>query len=399
MFNNSAIDICLGLVFIFLLYSLLVTILQEMFAQWFSLRARNLIKTIRRMLEDEAVPPKKWTIDNIFIDLEEGFKNYFAPFENYPFLKAFYEYPLIKYLGENRANSRPSYISPSNFSETIIHLLRGDSFDHTQNPMSQIRDTLADNKIGSFSVSKETLAYLKKLYVDANGDIERFRLNLESWYQCVMNRSTGWYKKQTETLLFFTGLAIGIAFNVDTIAITKILINNKTVRDQIAGMAVAKVDTYGQMIPVDSTKGLVVVKTTVHDPDAKANLKLLQNDAASMQNLLGLGWGTEKTDTACQATAFADLQKLSKQKTVTVKEVKELQAKFSTCSFTERSVIQGSGLLMFGGWVITALAISLGAPFWFDLLNKIVSLRGTGPKEGGKPTVAKNVEPANKRVG
>jgi len=29
------------------------------------------------------------------------------------------------------------------------------------------------------------------------------------------------------------------------------------------------------------------------------------------------------------------------------------------------------------GWIITALALSLGAPFWFDLLNKLMKLRGS----------------------
>jgi hypothetical protein len=31
----------------------------------------------------------------------------------------------------------------------------------------------------------------------------------------------------------------------------------------------------------------------------------------------------------------------------------------------------------FGGWLLTALAVSLGAPFWFDLLNKIIVVRST----------------------
>ncbi|HRI22224.1 MAG TPA: hypothetical protein PLA68_14780, partial [Panacibacter sp.] len=29
------------------------------------------------------------------------------------------------------------------------------------------------------------------------------------------------------------------------------------------------------------------------------------------------------------------------------------------------------------GWLITALALSLGAPFWFDLLNKLMKLRSS----------------------
>ncbi len=32
------------------------------------------------------------------------------------------------------------------------------------------------------------------------------------------------------------------------------------------------------------------------------------------------------------------------------------------------------------GWFITLVAVSLGAPFWFDLLNKVVNLRNTGTK-------------------
>jgi hypothetical protein len=32
------------------------------------------------------------------------------------------------------------------------------------------------------------------------------------------------------------------------------------------------------------------------------------------------------------------------------------------------------------GWILTALAGSLGAPFWFDLLKQVANLRATGPK-------------------
>jgi hypothetical protein len=32
------------------------------------------------------------------------------------------------------------------------------------------------------------------------------------------------------------------------------------------------------------------------------------------------------------------------------------------------------------GWLITIAAISLGAPFWFDLLGKVANLKGTGGK-------------------
>jgi hypothetical protein len=37
----------------------------------------------------------------------------------------------------------------------------------------------------------------------------------------------------------------------------------------------------------------------------------------------------------------------------------------------------GAWLLKIFGWLITAFAISLGAPFWFDLLNKFMVVRST----------------------
>jgi hypothetical protein len=50
---------------------------------------------------------------------------------------------------------------------------------------------------------------------------------------------------------------------------------------------------------------------------------------------------------------------------------------------------EGSRLLSFHllGWLITALAATLGAPFWFDMLNKVIAVRSVGkaPEERPKP--------------
>jgi hypothetical protein len=36
------------------------------------------------------------------------------------------------------------------------------------------------------------------------------------------------------------------------------------------------------------------------------------------------------------------------------------------------------------GWIITGLAALFGAPFWFDLLQQICRLKGTGPSPDEK---------------
>ena len=36
-----------------------------------------------------------------------------------------------------------------------------------------------------------------------------------------------------------------------------------------------------------------------------------------------------------------------------------------------------SALTVLAGWIVTALAISFGAPFWFDTLNRFMVVRST----------------------
>jgi hypothetical protein len=50
------------------------------------------------------------------------------------------------------------------------------------------------------------------------------------------------------------------------------------------------------------------------------------------------------------------------------------------------------------GWMLTILAISLGAPFWFDMLNKLVNIRSAGksPDEAAKTPKKKEMPPKDK---
>jgi len=44
-----------------------------------------------------------------------------------------------------------------------------------------------------------------------------------------------------------------------------------------------------------------------------------------------------------------------------------------------------------GGWILTAIAVSLGAPLWFDLLNKFMVVRSTvKPREKSSEEASKS---------
>jgi hypothetical protein len=303
MFSNIALDVFIGLVFVFLLYSLLATIFQEFISQIFDLRAKMLQKGIARMLRDDNKGKKD--------DPDEAF------------WKRFYANPGIRYLSESNSfilRNRPSYISAASFSRALIQILRGEDYDGSTRTIDNIRKTLAEahahnqgqlQQPPAVIIGPQTLRQLNNLLVDAQQDTDRFISLVEEWFNNTMSRVSGWYKRQTRWILLAMGVGIAVAANVDTIRIYSILARDKTAREQMVNIAIR-------------TQSNVLLDSVYKD---------VQNDLVLSGHVLGTGWNNS--------------------------------------NFRRTTPI---------GWLLTALAISLGAPFWFDLLNKLVKLRAAGGK-------------------
>ena len=183
-----------------------------------------------------------------------------------------------------------------------------------------------------------------------------------------MDRASGWYKKHTQIVLFFVGLAISIVFNVDTLKIVDKLEKDPKLRQQIVQQADAFVQDHPNLdtdlmqqeieykkavmrsMQIDSSlkksdKGtvledslkLVKYRLLKERKDTLLNRseKIIKNDIKNVNHSLGLGW--EAYDSSSFLNIFYSLI----------------------------------------GWMVTALALSLGAPFWFDLLNRLMKLRGS----------------------
>lgn len=323
MTGSVALDVVIGLVFIYLLYSLLATILQEILASnIIRLRAKILEKAIRRMLDDTGhVRQTKELLST-----------------------AFYQTPLIKYLGPSNGKT-PAYIAARNFSKALLDILKGPGTKPGEDFRARI-DSSLNNGIGITKEAKitegETLTFLQSLWADAQGDIDKFKLALEQWFDDTMERATGWYKKRTQIILFFLGLVIAGVFNVDTIKIVDKLSNNPELRQQIIQQADGYLKAHATLkeelaarkqhaagsdttIATQSLDSLII-RT---DKLVKEATDLMENDLKNINKVLALGW----EDNLFDAWSLP-------------------------------------------GWILTALAISLGAPFWFDLLNKLMKVRG-----------------------
>ncbi|MFN0015496.1 MAG: hypothetical protein ACKVU2_13200 [Saprospiraceae bacterium] len=222
----------------------------------------------------------------------------------------------------------PSYIRPNTFSGILMDTFQ---INGDEDPKAAI-DRLPEGRL------KEVLLYL---YRETDGDLVAFRQKVEEWYNEVMERASEWYVSNVRTWLVGVGLVIAVVFNVDVIGIYTNLSTNAALRDNLADAATVFVEKQPAPISVDSA----VVKADLHGAKAQYDT-LLNEHIAAIRSPLGIGW--ENTQWPTENKGRWWVYKLL-------------------------------------GWITTALAISLGAKFWYDLLRQLVNFRGSS---GSKTTAA-----------
>jgi hypothetical protein len=381
MTNLIVLDVVIGLVFVYLLYSMLATILQELLATWFSFRSKLLERAIFRMLEDGH------DFDKRFSSLKALFKRTRSPDTPKTPIDVFYNHPMIKYLGEDKYNSKPSYITRQTFSKVMIDLLRGDELKTGDDIKPLIENSINNGKLATSGVKieDETLQFIRSVWIDAQGDVDAFRKSLEQWFDDTMERCTGWYKRHTQYILLVIGLLIAIVFNVDTIAIVGKLEKDPKLRDAVVQQAEsftkAHPNLYQERVRDLNDNRKYAILYTKKDSttiiyskiDSLAHKNKLDSIArAKNDSLLKRGkMLTHKADSLVNG----DITKMNGQMGMGI----------GTFSFKDGGWKKVVSSIF--GWLITALALSLGAPFWYDLLNKFMKLRssiGTSGNSKGK---------------
>ena len=217
----------------------------------------------------------------------------------------------------------PSYLSGRTFAAALL-----DSLDPTT-PLLAYQDVKAAIENLPTSNLKDALL---NATVDAGENLENLRTNVASWFDSTMDRLSGLYKRWMQFISLGVGLAIAVAINADSFVVAKALWSDPALRSQV-------VDLSGK-----------VVSGAGSDAD---RLKALSGDFDKLREdlrPLPIGWGDSpgRADHAWMAN---------------------------------HGLSNWDGWLMkIVGWVFTAVAVMLGAPFWFDLLSKFIQLRSSGDK-------------------
>lgn len=403
MTGNIALDVSIGLVFTYLLYSLYATVLMEIISSSLGLRAKNLSYALRRMLMDEKQfnSPTKEFLSRVWTTIIQMWGKA-SNLKNAAIYNDFFNQPTIKYLNSGGVGRRPSYISSQMFVKAIIDTIKRDDPDISV--LAGIEQGISDRRLALGDESSESLDHIESLLHDANGDIFKFRILLEDWYNETMSRASGWFKRTVQFVLFMIGVVIAISFNVDTIAIVKLLSKDPDAREQMVNVAISYADrnSSNPLLLKDIDKRDSIMQAMQYEKQLEFLEEVqgsLREEIRNSQNVLSSGWNINRVIPYYlipQKSALKDgfvecsLRVKSKEAStdsmvyVTVHEsvdtvlLQRMELTKLTGRRLELDTTSYKANYIFthpGGYFLTVLALSLGAPFWFDLLNKLVKLR------------------------
>jgi hypothetical protein len=364
MLGLEMLDVAIGIIFIYLLLSIVCTAINEFIEGFLKLRAVDLEQGIRELLNDPDATGKVRELWNHQL-IYSLFRGSYDPSEIRNGGRTNIDSKKKRY---SRGSDLPSYIPSRNFALALMDVLlpavpptqasgaapsplpaatpiadtsisgssatlapQNDNLPAPQNPpikpnpLQPLRDAV-NRMTGNDKLKTALLTIL-----DAAGDdAVKAREGIENWYNSSMDRVSGWYKRRVQQIVFVMGFVVAIAMNADTFAIFKNLSNDRPLRSAIVAQA--------QNIKNPATDSSTPTKKI------QANVDTL----LAMGLPIGWNWRTGWNPDA----------------------VSNLNAIPAAASF-------GNWFLKILGWLITGLAISLGAPFWFDVLNRVMVVRST----------------------
>jgi hypothetical protein len=319
---TTIVGFAVSMIFLFLMFSAACSAIQEIVANALRWRAKTLEKGLAGLF------------------LSEEFK------------EGLYKTPLLEGLCSpntiGNLTRKPSYIPSSTLAMAVLHLAEDKKMDLTG----------AVGALATTDALAKTESLLRTI-LRGSTTVEEQRAKIEDWYNDSMDRISGWYKRKSHMTLWIIGIVVCFAFNADSIALGNAFWNDPTLR---AAINEAATD---------------YVKNAPSTDEPKDSFDRL-NKVRQQMTTIPLGWCQVSSATDAMGTCWPNLAGATRVKTPVAVPLGD-----------PRRVVGGpSGWLFWKlvGIALTALAISQGAPFWFDLLQKIVNLRlgGNPPSASSK---------------
>jgi hypothetical protein len=271
-------------------------------------------------------------------NLEAALKEYFSGNLNQgeTFVKAFYAHPLVQALSKG-TNGRPSYVPREIVGQVVESLITSKGAGKSlEDAVGSLPDTPDTNRIKGV---------LTAFVTRAADDAAAFRKQVETHFDDAMDRASGWFKRYTQTVALIASAVLVIGANVDTVEICKSLASGPEARAKIIGIA-------GEQVK---------------------NAKAIEDETKAAAGL--------DKDALIGAVEHSKRARDAYERTMSEMGFAGLQLGWKEAPWDKGfwwHLTKGVGLL------VSIFAVSLGAPFWFDVLQRFMQVRAAGKTKNGK---------------
>ncbi len=395
---SNIIDIAIGVSFVFVVLSVIASAVTEAISTVLSLRAVTLRRAIERLLKDRTITAKLYT------------------------------HPLIDGLTSDD-DSDPAYIPSELFARALVDVIAAwdDKKDKLEAPehwgmlksiviipwravrrfvrnlwprtttageapkvlitdIEQLRARFANVQ----GIDPAVRAALSALLVDERVKTHDDAIHrIAKWFDQTMEGVGGWYKRSVTLLIAVVSLVIAVGLNVDMFVVVDSLSKDAVLRQSVATLVSESVKQDSEDVRTIREANTDRQAAAKANPEEAARIEqerktgeLLRKRVVTLKHSLDslgvpMGWPAG-TQWFCRPDGG------------------------ETCDQRLLPVTFWGWARRIAGWMFTAVAMSLGAPFWFDLLNKFINLRAAAPppaKVTSRPTSVADavvIEPVNR---
>lgn len=419
----DALDVAIGVTFFFLLVSVIVTAATEVLELMWKRRGEYLAKGVRILLQGEGKDNAltKAFYEHPLIRPLHGAQNLGEP-TNWV-VRAWRA--VRGWLPGNRATRRtkrgvpedlpdvlPSYIPPRTFAIALLDLAG-------QLRSRDAHEAAKDNH-------EHLNGVLGPLILAAGVAVEAQIESIEAWYTDAMHRVAGWYKRHAQTVALVLGMLVVGMLNADTVTVVRSLATDDDLRAAYVAAAEAYIEEAAAeagseetptaeptgeeapatdeapaaTAPADTTASAAPADSSAAAPTAPVDSvsAALEGYREAVRELEGLGlplgwartnpsalWPTRLTvaevdslEAYCRRTFRAPCAEADNE------EEPERRIRAARDALLAARAQPPSGRQNAAWWfwklfglLLTGVAVSLGAPFWFDLLDRFMVVRST----------------------
>jgi hypothetical protein len=338
--SSAVVDVVIAVVLTFALTAVAASAVVESIGNLTKKRAKYLLRGLRNMLDaagdapapkaggpksekalyEHALKPSDQTITTLQQEPASVPGGLTAMLFDHPLLRSMMQPEQSAQATRSRV---PPYVSAEAFTRALIDTLAPPQGEPLT--LGQVRAAIV--RLGDSMPAKKALLALAD---QAGNDVGAFTAMLAKWYDDEMDRVSGWYKRWAKRWIIVVAAVICIVGNVDGYAIARTLYADPVLRTAAVGAV-----QQGQACSAPGEK-------------AEDRISCVRNLADTRVVL----WPAD-----CPGS---------------------LRACVAPPGRTDPGA--ADWLIKLLGLALTVAAVSVGAPFWFDTLNRLVNLRNTGKK-------------------